>query len=130
MQKLSSLLFTTFISISMIAIAHESMGQTSAVASAPSVVSTNDSPRPAGRLEEDVLNVRLVAGIGRWHPKGSPSTPIEVAALGEEGADLFIPLTGPRRNDRSAHTAKRAGSLLWVHACARDHAPAIPVSPF
>src|SRR6185369_2562490 len=64
MQKLSSLLFTTLISISIAALAHESMAQTSAAPSAARVVSTNDNTRSAGRIEGDVLNVRLYDGVG------------------------------------------------------------------
>lgn len=59
--------------------------------SAASAVSTNDNTRPAGRLEGDVLNVRLYTGVGSWRPEGPQGTPIEIAAFGEEGADLSIP---------------------------------------
>ncbi len=59
--------------------------------SAAGAVSTNDNRRPAGRLEENVLNVRLYAGVGSWRPEGPKGAPIEIAAFGEEGADPSIP---------------------------------------
>ena len=65
------------------------------VSMAPSMaagaVSVNDNTRPAGRLEENVLNVRLYADVGSWRPEGPQGAPIEIAAFGEEGADLSIP---------------------------------------
>jgi FtsP/CotA-like multicopper oxidase with cupredoxin domain len=51
----------------------------------------NDNTRPAGRLKEKVLTVRLFAGIGSAQPAGPQSVPIEVAAFGEEGAELSAP---------------------------------------
>ena len=54
-------------------------------------VTTNDNTRLAGRLEENVLTVGLYAGVGSWLPEGPQGTPIEIAAFGEEGADLSIP---------------------------------------
>ena len=59
--------------------------------SAASALSTNDNRRPAGRLEGDVLNVRLYADTGSWRPEGPQGAPIEIAAFGEEGADPSIP---------------------------------------
>jgi FtsP/CotA-like multicopper oxidase with cupredoxin domain len=54
-------------------------------------VSTNDNRRPAGRLEENVLNVRLYAGVGGWRPEGPKGAAIEIAAFGEEGGEPSIP---------------------------------------
>jgi FtsP/CotA-like multicopper oxidase with cupredoxin domain len=54
-------------------------------------VSVNDNTRPAGRFEENVLNVRLYADVGSWRPEGPQGKPIEVAAFGQEGADLSVP---------------------------------------
>jgi FtsP/CotA-like multicopper oxidase with cupredoxin domain len=54
-------------------------------------VPVNDNTRPAGRFEENVLNVRLYADVGSWRPEGPQGKPIEVAAFGEEGADLSVP---------------------------------------
>src|SRR5262245_14136461 len=54
-------------------------------------VSANDNTRPAGRLEGKVLTLQLYAGVGSARPAGPESTPIEVAAFGEEGADLSAP---------------------------------------
>jgi len=58
---------------------------------AAGAVSTNDNTRPAGRIEETVLNLRLYADVGSWRPEGPQGKPIEVAAFGEEGADLSVP---------------------------------------
>ena len=91
MRKLSSLLFATLIGISIVALTHQSMAQTSAAPSKTVAVSTNDNTRPSGRLEGDVLNVRLYAGVGGWRPEGPQGAPIEIAAFGEEGAKLSIP---------------------------------------
>ncbi len=123
MQKLSSLLFTILISISIIALAHESIAQTSAAPSAARVVSTNDNTRPAGRLEGEVLNLRLFAGVGGWRPEGPQGAPIEIAAFGEEGADLSIPgpLIRVREGTTVVLTLRNAlGSALRVTGlCAR-----------
>ena len=58
---------------------------------AAGAVSINDNTRAAGRLEENVLNVRLFAGVGSWRPEGPQGASIEIAAFGEEGADPSIP---------------------------------------
>ena len=91
MQKILSLLCTTLIIVCIVALAHESMAQTRAAPSLARVVSTNDNTRPSGRIEGDVLNVRLYAGVGGWRPEGPQGAPIEIAAFGEEGADVSIP---------------------------------------
>src|SRR5687767_4025831 len=91
MQKLLSLLCTTLIIVCIVALARESMAQTRPAPSLARVVSTNDNRRPAGRIEGDVLNLRLYAGVGGWRPEGPKGAPIEIAAFGEEGADLSIP---------------------------------------
>ena len=54
-------------------------------------VGANGNTRPAGQLEGDVLTVRLVADVGSWRPKGAQSEALEVAAFGEEGAELSAP---------------------------------------
>ncbi len=51
----------------------------------------NDNLLPAGRLDGDVLTLRLVAGTGRWSPNGTEAPALEVAAFGEEGAELSAP---------------------------------------
>ena len=91
MHRLSSLLFAILIGISLIAPAQESMAQSRDAPATARVVSANDNTRPAGRLEGDVLTVRLYAGVGSARPAGPKSAPIEVAAFGEEGADLSAP---------------------------------------
>ena len=63
----------------------------SATPSMADAVSTNSNARPAGQLEGDVLTVRLVADVGSWRPTGAQGEPLEVAAFGEEGAELSAP---------------------------------------
>ena len=91
--------------------------------SAAGAVSTNDNTRSAGRIEGDVLNVRLYAGVGGWRPEGPQGAPIEIAAFGEEGADLSIPgpLIRVREGTTIALTLRNMlGSALRVHGlCAR-----------
>ncbi|HEV8725701.1 MAG TPA: multicopper oxidase domain-containing protein, partial [Candidatus Binatia bacterium] len=95
----------------------------SIVPSAAGAVSTNDNRHPAGRLEENVLNVRLYAGVGSWRPEGPQGAPIEIAAFGEEGADLAIPgpLIRVREGTTVALTLRNAlRSALRVNGlCAR-----------
>ena len=54
-------------------------------------VSTNDNTRPAGRIEGDVLTLRLFADVGSWRPEGPQGASLDVAAFGEEGAPLSVP---------------------------------------
>ncbi len=65
-------------------------------------VDPNNNTRAAGRLEGNVLNVRLVADIGSWRPNGPQGEPLEVAAFGEEGAELSAP--GPLIRIRAGTT--------------------------
>lgn len=53
---------------------------------AVSAIAVNDNLTSAGRMEGATLTVRLVAGVGRWHPEGAEGQPLEVGAFGEEGA--------------------------------------------
>ena len=129
MQKLSSLLFTTLISI--VGLAHESMAQTSTAPLKAVAVSTNDNTRSAGRIEGDVLNVRLFAGVGSWRPEGPQGAPIEIAAFGEEGADLSIPgpLIRVREGTTVAITLRNAlGSALRVTGLCTRPSTCGPVS--
>jgi FtsP/CotA-like multicopper oxidase with cupredoxin domain len=131
MQKLSSLLFTTLIGISIIALAHESNAQTSDAPSKVGAVSANDNTRPAGRLDGDVLNVRLFAGVGSWRPEGPKGAPIEIAAFGEEGADLSIPgpLIRVREGTTVVLTLRNAlGSALRVNGLCTRPSTCEPVS--
>jgi FtsP/CotA-like multicopper oxidase with cupredoxin domain len=99
------------------------LGLAAMVPSAAGAVSTNDNRRPAGRVEENVLNVRLYAGVGGWRPEGPKGAPIEIAAFGEEGGDLSIPgpLIRVREGTTVALTLRNAlGSALRVNGlCAR-----------
>jgi len=91
-------------------------------------VSTNDNRRPAGRLEGDMLNLRLYAGVGSWRPEGPQGAPIEIAAFGEEGADLSIPgpLIRVREGTTVVLTLRNAlGSALRVNGLCTNRAEGI-----
>ena len=127
----SSLLFAILISIGILAPAHESMAQTSPAPSAARVVSANDNTRPAGLLEGNVLTVRLYADVGSARPAGPKSTPIEIAAFGEEGAGLSAP--GPiirvREGTTVVLTLRNAlGTALRVEGLCARPGPCKPVS--
>src|SRR5947209_8940730 len=83
----------------------------------------NDNTGTAGRLKDNVLTVRLFAGIGSARPAGPQSVPIEVAAFGEESAELSAP--GPLIRVREGTTVvltlrNTLGVALRVHGlCAR-----------
>jgi FtsP/CotA-like multicopper oxidase with cupredoxin domain len=51
----------------------------------------NDNRRPAGRLEDGVLTLRLDARAGMWHPHGYDRDGIRIGAFAEEGGPLQIP---------------------------------------
>ena len=94
-------------------------------------VSTNDNTRPGGRFSENVLNIRLYAGVGSWRPEGPQGTPIEIAAFGEEGADLSIP--GPLIRVREGTTVvltlrNTLGSALRVNGLCTRPSTCDPVS--
>ena len=92
-------------------------------ASTQYAVSPSDNTRPAGQLEGNVLTVRLFAGVGSARPAGPQSVPIEVAAFGEEGADLSAPapLIRVREGTTVVLTLRNTlGVALRVHGlCAR-----------
>jgi hypothetical protein len=84
MQKLSSLLFTTLISISIIALAQEGMAQTSAVASAAHVVSTNDNTRSRAEPKEtsSIYGCMLASALGAL--KGRKVRPLKSQRSGKK----------------------------------------------
>jgi FtsP/CotA-like multicopper oxidase with cupredoxin domain len=130
MQTLSTLL-ASLISIAIIATAHESAAQISPAQMAARVVSASDNTRSAGRLEGNVLTVRLYVDVGSARPAGPKSTSIEVAAFGEEGADLSAP--GPiirvREGTTVALTIRNAlASALRVEGLCARPGPCKPVS--
>jgi len=107
------------------------MAQTSPEPSAARVVSANDNTRPAGQLEGKVLTVRLYADVGSARPAGPKSTPIEVAAFGEEGAGLSAP--GPiirvREGTTVVLTIRNALSLtLRIEGLCARPGPCNPMS--
>src|SRR5688572_22912208 len=61
------------------------------VSSSADVVAPNDNRRPAGRLSNGVLTVRLEARLATWRPEGSRGPIISTAAFAEEGKALEIP---------------------------------------
>jgi len=123
--------FAILIGISLIAPVQESIAQTTPAPSAGRVVSANDNTRPAGRLEGNVLTVRLYAGVGSARPAGPQSAPIEVAAFGEEGADLSAPgpLIRVREGTTIVLTLRNAlASTLRVEGLCARPGPCNPVS--
>ena len=67
-------------------------GQASLAGSAqPPRILPNDNREPAGRLENGVLTLRLVAREGMWHPHGFDRAGIRIGAFAEEGGPLEIP---------------------------------------
>lgn len=94
-----------------------------AASTSASAISANDNIRSAGRLEGTVLSVRLFAGIGSARSAGPQSMPIEVAAFGEESADLSAPgpLIRVREGTAVVLTLRNTlSSALTVHGfCAR-----------
>ena len=51
----------------------------------------NDNRRPAGRIEDGVLTLRLEARDGMWHPHGFDQDGIRIGAFAEEDGPLQIP---------------------------------------
>jgi FtsP/CotA-like multicopper oxidase with cupredoxin domain len=49
------------------------------------VMQTNDNTTAAGKIENGVLNIRLDAITGVWHPEGPNGKSVETAAFAEEG---------------------------------------------
>jgi FtsP/CotA-like multicopper oxidase with cupredoxin domain len=94
-------------------------------------VYANNNTSPAGRIEGDVLNVRLYADVGGWRPEGPQGAPIEIAAFGEEGADLSIPgpLIRVREGTTVALTLRNAlASALRVNGLCTRPSTCDPVS--
>lgn len=54
-------------------------------------IAPNDNRRPAGRLANGVLTLRLEARNGTWYPDGADGLAREVAAFAEEGGPLQNP---------------------------------------
>lgn len=54
-------------------------------------VVVNDNRRPAGRLKDGVLTLRLDARLGDWHPDGEDAPGATVPAFAEEGGPARIP---------------------------------------
>jgi hypothetical protein len=68
---------------------------------APRIVN-NDNTRPAGRLEGEVLAVRMVAELGSWQPEGPRGATLKIAAFGADGGKLSVP--GPLLRVREGAT--------------------------
>ncbi len=102
-----------------------------APSTAAGAVSSNDNTRSAGRLEGNVLNVRLYADVSSWRSEGPQGVPIEVAAFGEEGADLSVPgpLIRVREGTTVVLTLRNAlGSALRVNGLCTRPSTCDPVS--
>jgi manganese oxidase len=102
-----------------------------AASTTASTILPNDNTRPAGRIDGNVLTVRLFAGLGSAQPAGPQSVPIEVAAFGEEGLNLSAP--GPLIRVRKGTTVvltlrNTLGSVLTVHGLCARSGPCDPVS--
>ncbi|HKY60140.1 MAG TPA: multicopper oxidase domain-containing protein, partial [Gemmatimonadota bacterium] len=54
-------------------------------------IEPNDNRKPAGRLADGVLALRLVAREGAWHPHGFDRPGIRIGAFAEDGGPLEIP---------------------------------------
>jgi FtsP/CotA-like multicopper oxidase with cupredoxin domain len=63
----------------------------SATMPAARAIQLNENIRPAGRVDGNVLTIRLFADAGQWRPEGPEGAPLDVAAFGEEGGDLSVP---------------------------------------
>ncbi len=60
-------------------------------AAPPPRVLPNDNRRPAGRLQDGVLTLRLEAREGMWHPNGTDREGIRIGAFAEQSRPLQIP---------------------------------------
>jgi FtsP/CotA-like multicopper oxidase with cupredoxin domain len=61
------------------------------VGTATAAIVNHDNARPAGRLDGNVLHLRMVADVGTWQPQGDQRVSLQVAAFAEEGKDLLVP---------------------------------------
>ena len=57
-----------------------------------SAIEAHDNLQSAGVLRNGELRLSLWAGMGSWSPKGPGIPALAVAALGEEGRALSVPL--------------------------------------
>ena len=58
---------------------------------ASAAIVNHDNTRPAGRLDGDVLRLRIVADVGIWRPQGERGAAVQVAAFAEEGKEFLVP---------------------------------------
>ena len=94
------------------------------------VIQTHDNLRSAGRLEGNVLTVRLMADVGSWQPDGPKSKTLEVLAFGEDGAELSVPgpLIRVRQGTTIVITVRNAlGSDLRVNGLCSRPGPCAPM---
>jgi FtsP/CotA-like multicopper oxidase with cupredoxin domain len=54
-------------------------------------ITENDNRTPAGRLQDDTLEIRLAVRMGTWRPEADSGPAIDVAAFAEEGRAPTIP---------------------------------------
>ena len=55
------------------------------------VMQANDNTRPAGKIQNGVLEIRLDATTGVWYPEGPQGKSVETAAFAEEGSAPTTP---------------------------------------
>ncbi len=98
-------------------------------------ITANDNRKSAGTVADGVLNIRLEARAGEWHPDGDDNPGIHLNAFGIEGAPLQIP--GPLIRVREgteihASVRNRLETPLAVHGFyarrAKSDADANPVT--
>jgi FtsP/CotA-like multicopper oxidase with cupredoxin domain len=83
------------------------------------VVNANDNRSPAGIVDRDTLQVRLVVKMARWYPEEADGPFIEAPVFSEDGKAPSIP--GPLIRVPAGTTVVAtvtnglADSTLWVH---------------
>lgn len=91
------------------------------------VIEANDNRRPAGRLENGVLTLRLVADLGLWQPEKKDGAAFPLQAFREEGQPLQCPgpLIRVPAGTELRVTVKNllAGEPLEVHGLGAAPAP-------
>lgn len=81
-------------------------------------VEANDNRRPAGRLRNGVLTVRLEARNGLWEPEDEDGPKLPVAAFAEEGRALSTPgplLRVQAGTDVRVTIRNRLEVPMWLH---------------
>ncbi len=99
-------------------------------ASVPTV-QTHDNLRPAGRLDGNVLTLRLNAETGRWWPEGPEGIHLDVPVFGEEAAPPSVPgplIRVPEGTEVIATLRNGLASELRVHGLCSRPGPCEPIA--